>query len=119
MPKKNGETTFAFADEPPPPRPEHRQQTSPLLEILLDWLLNRWPNPTVTAREIYRSGPGPLQGDKEAILNLTETLTRQGWLIPLKTWRRDKKEWKIARGPILTTDVNRQNIPENIPADYF
>ena len=119
MPKRTGEReTFTFADGPPP-RPERRQQTSPLLEILLDWLLNRWPNPTVTAREIYRSGPGPLQGDKEAILNLTETLTRQGWLIPLKTWRRDKKEWKIARGPILTPDVNRQNIPENIPADYF
>jgi len=78
-------------------QPERRQQTSPLLEILLDWLLNRWPNPTVTARDIYRSGPGPIQGRKETTLSLTETLTRQGWLIPLKTWRRDKREWKIAR----------------------
>jgi len=86
----------SFADEPAP-KPEHRQQTSPLLEILLDWLLNRWPNPTVTARDIYRSGPGPIQGSRETTLSLTKTLTRQGWLIPIKTWRRDKLEWKIAR----------------------
>jgi len=74
-----------------------QQPTSPLLEILLDWILNRWPHPTVTARDIYRSGPGPIQGRKGTTLSLTETLTRQGWLIPLKTWRRDKLEWKIAR----------------------
>ena len=117
MPKGTDEK-FTFADDPSP-KPKPKQRTSPLLEILLDWLLNRWPNPTVTAREIYRSGPGPLQGDKEAILNLTETLTRQGWLIPLKTWRYDKREWKIARGPILTTDVKQQNIPENTRPDYF
>jgi hypothetical protein len=97
MPKQNGGETFSFADGPAP-RPEPGQRTSPLLEVLLDWLLNRWSNPTVTARDIYRSGPGPIQGDKEVTLSLTETLTRQGWLIPLKTWRRDKREWKIARG---------------------
>src|SRR5215471_3615318 len=44
----------------PAPKPERRQQTSPQLEILLDWLLNRWDKPTVSARDIYRSGPGPI-----------------------------------------------------------
>jgi len=43
---------------------------------------------------------GPLRNDKETTLNLTEVLVRQGWLIPLKTHRKDRREWKIARGQL-------------------
>jgi hypothetical protein len=89
--------TYLFADEPPP-KAKPQQQTSPLLEDLLDWLLNQWTGPNVTARDVYRHGPSPLRNDKETTLGLTEILVRQGWLIPLKTWRKDKREWKIARG---------------------
>jgi hypothetical protein len=96
MAKQTNGETFSFADEPPP-KSEHRQQTSPLLEILLDWLLNRWPNPTISARDVYRRAPSPIYGNKETTLHLAETLARQGWLIPIKTWRRDRREWKIAR----------------------
>jgi len=97
MPKQSEQ--FSFANEPSP-KPERRQRTSPLLEELLDWLLNRWTNSTVTARDVYRHGPSPLRNDKSTTLSLTETLARQGWLIPLKTWRRDRREWKIARGQL-------------------
>jgi len=89
--------TFLLADEPPP-KSTPKQQTSPLLEDLLDWLLNRWTKPSVTARDIYRCGP--LRNHKETTLDLTTILVRQGWLIPLKTWRKDKREWKIARGQL-------------------
>jgi hypothetical protein len=92
--------TYLFADDPEP-KPEPKQQrTSPLLEDLLDWLLNRWTGASVTARDVYRYGPSPLRNDKSTTLSLTEVLTRQGWLIPMKTWRRDKREWKIARGQL-------------------
>jgi len=91
--------SYLFADDPPP-KSGPKQQTSPLLEELLDWLLKRWTGATVTARDIYRQGPSPLQNDKATTLSLTEILVRQGWLIPLKTWRKDKREWKIARGPM-------------------
>jgi hypothetical protein len=93
--------TFLFADNPnPEPKPKFKQRTSPQLEILLDWLLNRWNKPTVSARDIYRSGPSSLQNDRKTTLDLTEILVRQGWLIPLKTWRHDRLEWKIARGQL-------------------
>jgi len=99
MPRGTGEK-FSFASDEPPPKSRPQQQTSPLLEELLDWLLNRWTNSTVTARDVYRHGPNPIRNDKSTTLSLTETLTRQGWLIPLKTWRKDRREWKIARGQL-------------------
>jgi hypothetical protein len=95
------EETFTFADEPPP-KSEPKPQTSPLLEDLLDWLLNRWAHPSVTARDLARCGPGILRGDRRMILDLTEVLVRQGWLVPVKTWRKDKREWKIARGQLAS-----------------
>jgi len=65
--------TFLLADEPPP-KSTPKQQTSPLLEDLLDWLLNRWTKPSVTARDIYRCGP--LRNHKETTLDLTTILVR-------------------------------------------
>jgi hypothetical protein len=92
--------TYLFADDPGP-KPEPKQQrTSPLLENLLDWLLTRWTADTVTARDVYRCGPSPLQNDRNTTLSLMETLAKQGWLVPMKTWRRDKREWRIARGQL-------------------
>jgi hypothetical protein len=98
MPTQSNETCLLADDQEP--KQELKQRTSPLLEILLDWLLNRWSNSTVSLRDIYRHGPGPLRNDKKTTLSLTETLVRQGWLIPLKTWRQDKLMWKIARGQL-------------------
>ena len=91
--------SYLFADDPPP-KSGSKQQTSPLLEDLLSWLLNRWTNPSVTARDVSKFGPSILRSDRRTTLELTEVLVRQGWLIPLKTWRKDKREWKIARGQL-------------------
>jgi hypothetical protein len=91
--------SYLFADDPPP-KSEPKHQTSPLLEDLLNWLLNRWTGPTITARDVSRCGPSVLRNDRATTLDLTEILVRQGWLIPIKTWRKDKREWKIARGQL-------------------
>jgi len=72
--------------------------SSPPIERLLDWLVNRWPKPTVCARDIHRLGPNPIRDRKSAIA-MAETLAEHGWLTPLNTHRYDRREWKIVRGP--------------------
>jgi len=62
--------------------------------MLLDWLKNRWPKTTISARDIYRHGPNPVR-DRKIALTLAEALVGQGWLTPIETWRYDRKEWKI------------------------
>lgn len=62
--------------------------------MLLDWLKNRWPGTTVSARDIYRHGPNPVR-DRKIALNMAEALVGQGWLTPIKSWRYDRKEWQI------------------------
>jgi hypothetical protein len=62
--------------------------------MLLDWLRTRWPGTTVCARDIYRHGPNPVR-DRKVALNMAEALVGQGWLIPIKTHRYDRKAWQI------------------------
>jgi len=62
--------------------------------MLLDWLKNRWPKTTVSARDIYRHGPNPVR-DRTIALNMAEALVGQGWLTPIKTHRYDRKAWQI------------------------
>ena len=92
MAKQTNGETFSFADEPAPAETTINQP-----QVLLDWLIRFWTKPSITLRDIHRSGPHLLR-DKETILNLTQGLVERGWLIPQETWRRDKREWKIARG---------------------
>ena len=63
-------------------------------EKLLDWLVNHWAKPTVTARDICIYGPNPIRDGRTA-LRTAEVLVEQGWLIPLKVHRRDRREWQI------------------------
>ena len=84
--------TFSFADDTTPAEPIINQS-----QILLDWLIRFWTKPSITARDIGKYGPHPLR-DKETILSLADDLVKRGWLIPQPTWRRDKREWKIAPG---------------------
>ena len=65
----------------PPPTP---LPTPPEALRLLNWLQHNWGRPTICARDIYRSGPSPLQNDRESTLKTTEILEKRGWLIPLK-----------------------------------
>src|SRR5262249_32344417 len=77
----------------PPADPE----SSPIYK-LLDWLVNHWPKPTVTARNIYTYGPNCTR-NWQTTLSLAQILVEKGWLPPVKTHRHDMREWKIVRGP--------------------
>ena len=78
--------------------PPANYRSSPT-EKLLDWLVNHWPGATVSARDIYRHGPEFLRNDLKNTIDLAKILVEHGWLTPIKSWRRDRKEWRIARGP--------------------
>jgi hypothetical protein len=82
---------------PPPPPKEEIKQPLKNLELLLGWLLNRWPKDLVTLRDIQAFGPGPVR-DKTVALNLMQILSARGWATPVKPHRYDMKQWEIARG---------------------
>ena len=44
-----------------------------------------------------RTQPHP--GDKKTTLRIAETLAEQGWLVPLESYRYDRREWEIVRRP--------------------
>ena len=98
---EDGPSFFArYIDEPEKPvSPPTPLATPPLALRLLYWLQNNWKRPTICARDIYRSGPYPLQNDRKSTLELTELLEKRGWLIPLKSHRYDRKRWQITIGP--------------------
>jgi hypothetical protein len=75
---------------------------SPPVEKLLDWLVNRWPKPTVTTKNILQFGPNPLRNRKHA-RPTAEILAQNGWLTPLKTRCYIDREWRIERGPSDST----------------
>jgi hypothetical protein len=68
---------------------------------LLDWLINRWTEPTITARNVCQFGPRPYRKLKD-VINSAEILTRQGWLVPTKTRRH---EWQVVRRPIVRPTI--------------
>jgi hypothetical protein len=63
---------------------------------LLNWIINFWDKPTISAREIYTYGPHPIKNLKEAV-GAAEILVRQGWLTPIPSHRHDRKVWLIVR----------------------
>jgi hypothetical protein len=80
------------------PKPETNTTSSELAQLqkLHEWL-QHWGKPIVTLRDICRLGPNSSRKRKRAI-GLAEILVGHGWLIPVKTRRRDMKEWQIVRG---------------------
>ena len=99
MTNDDGPSFFArYIGEPEKPRPEIIRLSRDT-EKLLDWLVNHWAKPTVTAREIYTYGPRSLR-DKRTALSLAQILVERGWLTPVDGHdRRDRHEWSIARKP--------------------
>ena len=79
-----------------PPK-EKIEQPLKNLELLLDWLMNRWPKDLVTLRDIQAFGPGSVR-DKKVALNLMQILAARGWVTAVKPDRYDMTRWKIARG---------------------
>jgi hypothetical protein len=114
----NGRSVFSvYVEETPapiepPPRADEpeivRRGPQPIIppagfnsspsEKLLDWIINRWPENTVTRRNICQFGPGSIRNRKSAT-DQAEILARHGWLIPLAVGRHDAKKWQIVRRP--------------------
>ena len=82
---------------PQPIIPLAHRRSSPS-EKLLDWIINHWAKPIVTARDIRAYGPNCTR-DPTDVMSLTKTLVQYGWLIPVRAWRRDMKKWRIVREP--------------------
>ena len=61
--------------------------------------LQRWPKSTVWTKDILIFGPRPR--DRESVIDSTNILVEQGWLVPNKTRRYDSREWQIVRKPII------------------
>src|SRR5215472_17609363 len=71
---------YLLADDPP--AEEKINQPHRDSEKLLDWVVNHWQKPTITARELYTWGPRSIR-DKKTILSLAQILVERGWLVPL------------------------------------
>ena len=95
---------FERLDKGRPPPIESRPNEITPAQKLLDFLQQHWTKPTITSREICRSGPNAIRNQKNAI-NSAEILVKAGWLIPNKTRRRDMHEWLIVRKPIVHPTV--------------
>jgi len=70
---------------------------------MLDFL-GRWPEDTVTVRDIRVYGPNSLRNRKDAISS-AEILVANGWLKPIKPSRPDTYAWQIVRKNILRPTV--------------
>jgi hypothetical protein len=89
------------------PKPEantvNSDQKLQAAQKLLNWLL-RWPKETVSAREIRQFGPSATRDPQDA-MNSAEILTRHGWLSPMQSKRRDRREWRVIRRPTIFPTV--------------
>jgi hypothetical protein len=70
---------------------------SPPVERLLDFCINHWREPIISARAIVKFGPNPIRNRKSAI-KAAEALVEHGWLERIASRRRDMREYRIARG---------------------
>jgi len=103
MPNKE---TFLLAE--PEPKPVSEPSKDPA-QRLLDWLINHWSKPGITAREIQQFGPRVIR-DQKSVSDATEILVRQGWLTPVETHRRDMREWQITRKPIVFPTIATETV---------
>ena len=103
-PKKESPTEPEIVRRGPQPIiPPAHSKSSPS-EKLLAWIVNYWPRPTITLRDIRAFGPNCIR-DPADILSLTKTLTEYGWLTPTKAWRRDMTKWRVVREPNKSTQI--------------
>jgi hypothetical protein len=77
--------------------PSPRRKDSPN-EQLLSWMVNCWPKNIITLRDFQAYGPNCIRNPTD-IMSLTKTLVQDGWLTPVRAWRRDMKKWRIVREP--------------------
>src|SRR6516165_2880484 len=73
-------------------------------QLLLDWLLQHWTEPTVCMRDLYSYAPRSIR-DEEIAISSAEALVQHGWLSELKAHRHDRRVWLINRKPIIDPTV--------------
>ena len=79
---------------PPIEKAQAQGRPSPA-QRLLDFL-QRWPKDTISARNIYQFGPRSTKKRREAMASI-EVLIRHGWMAPIQSHRRDRRQWQITR----------------------
>jgi hypothetical protein len=95
-------------------RPKPRARNSP--PMLIYWLQNSWPRPIISLREIITYGPWGIR-DRKSALAQAELLEQAGWLVPIETPRRDRRDrrTRVWRSPITTikrSELQRLNEPD-------
>jgi hypothetical protein len=93
---------FERLDRGRPTPVEKSQEISPA-QKLLDWL-QKWPKPTVCAKNILQFGPNSIRKQKTAD-DATTILVKHGWLIPTKTNQSNWRRWQIVRNPTVHPKV--------------
>jgi hypothetical protein len=76
--------------------PSSAVTTAASTPLLLKWIREKWTGPTISLRDIYGRGPRSVHHDRQSALAQAEILERNGFLIPLKSHRRDRRVWKIS-----------------------
>jgi hypothetical protein len=66
---------------------------------VLDWL-QRWPESTVTLKQIRLYGPGRAIRNRKSASDAATTLVRYGWLKAVKTSHLGACAWEIIRRPV-------------------
>jgi hypothetical protein len=74
-----------------------RATSSNVESRLLNWLINQWPEPVISARDLV-TYTRSVRTCEEAVA-LATNLEKRGWLIRLPTHRYDRRVWAIVRDP--------------------
>ena len=77
-------------------RPKPARTQVPPAQRLMAWL-PRWPQPTISVRDVRLYGPNSLRDPKLAA-DAIAVLTGYGWLIPVQTRQHNMNSWQIVRG---------------------
>jgi hypothetical protein len=83
------------------PEPERTRKPAPPPKLLLNWLQHNWGKPDISLRDLQVYGPYDIRDRKSAIA-YAETLESYGWLIEIRTHRRDRRVWRLAPAAVTT-----------------
>jgi hypothetical protein len=97
-----GALLFGYPEEKEP-EPKKTAEITPE-QRLLDWL-QRWPKETVSLRELQQFAPRAVRTQGNVIDHSVGVLVRHGWLTPLQSHRRDRREWQVVRRPTVHPTV--------------
>jgi hypothetical protein len=87
----NGLTASPFSHHEAKPKDQPKPERS--ARELLVWIQQYWNKPIISLRDIQVYGPYTIR-ERQTAINQAETLERNGWLIPLRAHRRDRRVWK-------------------------